>query len=122
MDDLKPTPDHLQQSLSQLHHLLVGTPQVDDASKRLLREVLDDIERLLDQGATVTAAAPVVASPAGTAPLAAAVPPAAALSPAAAPAQALPRLEALAVEFEVEHPALSAGMREFIDLLGRAGL
>jgi hypothetical protein len=49
MDDLKPTPDHLQQSLSQLHHLLVGTPRVDDASKRLLREVLGDIERLLDQ-------------------------------------------------------------------------
>ena len=104
MDDLKPTPDHLQQSLSQLHHLLVGTPRVDDASKRLLREVLDDIERLLDQGATVSAVAPAVASP------------------AAAPAQALPRLEALAGEFEVEHPALSAGMREFIDLLGRAGL
>ena len=110
MEDLKPTPDHLQQSLSQLHHLLVGTPRVDDASKRLLREVLGDIERLLDQGAGVSARAPAIASPQVTP------------APAAETAQALPRLEALAVEFEVEHPALSAGMREFIDLLGRAGL
>jgi hypothetical protein len=96
MDDLKPTPDHLQQSLSQLHHLLVGTPRVGDTSKRLLREVLGDIERLLDQAPSPAAAA--------------------------APATALPRLEALAVEFEADHPALSAGLHEFIDLLGRAGL
>ena len=95
MDQLKPTPDHLQQSLSQLHQQLVGTPRVDDASKRLLREVLGDIERLLDQAPSPDAAAP---------------------------ATALPRLEALAVEFEAEHPALSAGLHEFIDLLGRAGL
>jgi len=98
MDDRKPTPDHLQQSLLQLHQQLVGTPRVDDASKRLLREVLSDIERLLDHHAAV--------APAG----------------ASVRAQSLPRLEALAVEFEAEHPALSAGLREFVDLLGRAGL
>jgi hypothetical protein len=102
MDNLKPTSDHLQQSLSQLHHLLVGTPRVDDASKRLLREVLGDIERLLGRGARMSSAAPAPA--------------------AAGPAQAMPRLEALAVEFEAEHPALSASLREFIGLLGRAGL
>ena len=32
------------------------------------------------------------------------------------------RLETLAVEFDTAHPALSASLREFIDLLGRAGL
>jgi hypothetical protein len=116
MDELKPTPDHLQQSLSQLHHLLVGTPRVDDASKRLLREVLGDIERLLDHSAAAPAVAPAMATlsgaPSTTGPS----------TPAAAPAPALPRLEALAVEFDTEHPALSAGLREFIDLLGRAGL
>ena len=95
MDHQKPTPDHLQQSLSQLHAVLVSTPRVDDASKRLLREVLGDIERLLSSA------------------------PAAKSAPAE-PAQS--RLEALAVEFEVEHPALSASLREFIDLLARAGL
>jgi hypothetical protein len=32
------------------------------------------------------------------------------------------RLEALAVQFDSKHPALSASLREFVDLLGRAGL
>jgi hypothetical protein len=32
------------------------------------------------------------------------------------------RLEELAVRFDVGHPALSASIREFVDLLGRAGL
>jgi hypothetical protein len=96
MDNQKPTPDHLQQSLSKLHQLLVGMPRVDDASKRLLRDVLGDIERLL----STTAVTAVVAG--------------------AEPAQS--RLEALAVEFDAQHPSLSASLREFVDLLGRAGL
>jgi hypothetical protein len=96
MDNQKPTPDHLQQSLSKLHELLVGMPRVDDASKRLLRDVLGDIERLL-----------------GTAP-------SSAVGAGAEPPQS--RLEALAVEFDAEHPSLSASLREFVDLLGRAGL
>lgn len=96
MDNQKPSPDHLQQSLSQLHAVLVSTPRVDDASRRLLREVLGDIERLLSSGAPAAKSAP------------------------AEPAQS--RLEALAVEFEADHPSLSASLREFIDLLGRAGL
>jgi hypothetical protein len=98
MDNQKPTPDDLQQSLSQLHDVLVRTPRVDDSSKRLLREVLGDIDRLLSTSGTVPAAGP------------------------AAPAESQSRLEALAVEFEAEHPSLSASLREFIDLLGRAGL
>jgi Domain of unknown function (DUF4404) len=93
MDDQKPTADRLQQSLSQLHDVLVRTPRVDDSSKRLLRDVLGDIERLLSPGAAATA-----------------------------PAQSQSRLEALAVEFEADHPSLSASLREFIDLLARAGL
>jgi hypothetical protein len=32
------------------------------------------------------------------------------------------RLQALAVGFEAEHPSLAAGLREFVDLLGQAGL
>ncbi len=91
-----PAPDHLQQSLRQLHAELAQTPRVDDASRQLLRDVLNDIERVLRQGA---AAAP--------------TPPAAA---------SLSRLEALAVDFEAEHPALAASLRQFVDLLGRAGL
>jgi Domain of unknown function (DUF4404) len=98
MDNQKPTPDHLQQSLSQLHDVLVRTPSVDDSSKRQLREVLGDIERLLSASKAAPAALP------------------------AADAQSQSRLEALAVEFEADHPSLSASLREFIDLLGRAGM
>ena len=32
------------------------------------------------------------------------------------------RLEDLAVGFEAEHPRLAASVREFVDLLGRAGV
>ena len=91
MDDQKPGPDQLQRSLAQLHDVLVGTPRVDAASKQLLRDVLDDIERLLDSGAVEAA-------------------------------RSQSRLEELAVGFEAEHPSLSASLREFIDLLGRAGM
>jgi uncharacterized protein DUF4404 len=38
----------------------------------------------------------------------------------AAPAR--PRLEALAVKFEADHPALAQGLRELIDLLAKAGI
>jgi hypothetical protein len=90
MDSDKPDSEHLQHALSQLHTLLTRTPRVDEASKRLLREVLGDVERLLGNGGTV--------APAGS------------------------RLESLAVDFEAEHPSLAASLREFVDLLGRAGL
>jgi hypothetical protein len=100
MENQKPTSNQLQQSLSQLHAVLVRTPSVDESSERLLREVLNDIERLLSSG--------------GTAPRAA--------GSGAAPEAPLSRLEGLAVEFEADHPAVAASLREFIDLLGRAGL
>jgi hypothetical protein len=90
MDNQKPNSNHLQHSLSQLHTLLMRTPRVDEASKRLLREILSDIERLLGNGGAVAAAGS--------------------------------RLEALAVDFEAEHPSLAASLRELVDLLGRAGL
>jgi hypothetical protein len=37
-------------------------------------------------------------------------------------AESRSRLQALAVNFEAEHPSLAAGLREFVDLLGQAGL
>jgi hypothetical protein len=35
---------------------------------------------------------------------------------------ARPRLEALAVKFEADHPAIAQGLRELIDLLAKAGI
>jgi len=82
----------LQQSLLRLHAELAAAPRLDPASRELLREVLADIERVLDR------------APSGSA------------EPHA------PRLEALAIEFEAEHPTLAAALRQLVDLLGRAGL
>jgi len=86
-------PDSLKQSLAKLHEELTRSPRLDTASRQMLRTALADIERLLQQGAVKTAA--------GSAPH---------------------RLEALAVNFEADHPSLAASLRQFIDLLGRAGL
>ncbi|HXN10294.1 MAG TPA: DUF4404 family protein [Steroidobacteraceae bacterium] len=82
----------LEQSLAQLHADLAGAAQVDEHTRQLLRSLLGDIERLLREGET----------PGG--------------------AQVPHRLEALAVGFEADHPTLAANLRQFIDLLGRAGL
>jgi predicted component of type VI protein secretion system len=48
VSDSEPSVISLEQSLARLHSELSATSQVDDASKRLLKEVLHDIERLLN--------------------------------------------------------------------------
>ncbi|MGH8230530.1 MAG: DUF4404 family protein [Steroidobacteraceae bacterium] len=88
----------LQRSLSRLHQLLARTSRVEQGSKQVLRELLTDIERLLGRDSAAPGSA------------------------AGMPPASQSRLKALAVELEVEHPSLAAGLREFIDLLGQAGL
>ena len=85
-------PHSLKLALRQLHAELSQAPDMDEGSRALLREVLADIERLLREGAAPTT---------GAAPH---------------------RLEAAAVGFEADHPDLAASVRQFIDLLGQAGL
>jgi Domain of unknown function (DUF4404) len=95
----------LQQSLTKLHATLSSSPAVDAGSRQSLRDVLGDIERLLKTPATPSV-------------------PAASRAPEAPPEADSPssRLEALTARFDAGHPTLSASLREFIDLLGRAGL
>jgi phytoene/squalene synthetase len=85
----------LERSLAEVHAKLADAPRLDGHSRKLLGEVLHDIERQLRARAP-----PHIAPPDPT----------------------KHRLEALAVEFEADHPALAASVRQFIDLLGRAGL
>jgi hypothetical protein len=83
----------LQQSLAKLRAELASANRLDDKARDRLHAALVDIESRLQQK--------------GAAPAADAAP---------------HRLESLAVGFEAEHPTLAASVRQFIDLLGQAGL
>jgi len=89
-------PDILRDQLTKLHEELTNVRHVDPRSSQLMVEVLQDIQRLLEQQRI----------------------------PQAPPANAsLPeRLEKVAVQFEADHPTLAASSRRLIDLLGKAGL
>lgn len=91
-----PRPSELQQTVSRLHGELARSPRVDPASRQRLKELLDEIERLL--GAEEGAAA------------------------ATAPARLEHRLESLAVTFEADHPSLAGSLRQLTELLVSAGL
>ncbi len=83
----------LRNALEKLHADLGATPRVDPESRELLRQLATDIERLVDRPA-----------------------------PESSMKAHRPRLEELEVKFEMEHPALAATVREFIDALAKAGL
>jgi Domain of unknown function (DUF4404) len=91
-----PSRAELQSSLERLHAELAASEELDTHSRALLQMVLADIQRVL-------------AAPHG--------------QPAQAATEGAPeRLEQLAVRFEVRHPLLAGSIRQFVDLLSRAGL
>jgi hypothetical protein len=91
-------PDSLAHSLAQLHAELARAPRLDENAKQHLRAALAEIEQRIHE--------------AGEPPVTGGRPPRASTHP----------LEALAVGFEADHPSLAASVRQFIDLLGQAGL
>lgn len=84
----------LRGKLTSLHEQLTHSPAVDAESRRLLATVLGDIERLLEQPAGGALAAP----------------------------EHRHRLQELLARFDADHPALAAGLRQFIDTLGKIGV
>jgi hypothetical protein len=82
----------LKQALAKKHDELARTAALDDQSRQLLRDMMGN---LAEPG------------PSGD---------------VAASSLRKDRLEALAVGFEAEHPTLAAGLREFADLLAKAGV
>jgi len=83
----------LQRALAKVRAELASAPRLDERSRGKLHAALVDIERRLQQkGATPATDA----APHG--------------------------LESLAVGFEAQHPTLAASVRQFIGLLGQAGL
>jgi uncharacterized protein DUF4404 len=84
----------LQKLLAQLHARLGSATSLDANSRKLLATVSHDIEKAL---ARDDARDDVVPPPG-------------------------PRLEALAVRFEADHPALADVLRQIVDALGKAGI
>ena len=97
--------ESLQTLLVRVHERLNEVGSLDVGSRELLRQVMGDIERALQDGRAPNGA------------IRSAVPAA-----ARAPEAPTPRLEALAVQFEADHPALADLLRRLADLLGKAGI
>lgn len=104
----QPSPDResLQVLLARVHERLNEAGSVDSGSRELLSQLMRDIERALQQGGPSTGNAASGNSSAV----------------AAAAGAHTPRLEALAVQFEADHPSLSAALNRLVDLLGKAGI
>jgi uncharacterized protein DUF4404 len=84
----------LRTQLESLHRELGRTPAVDDATRKLLVTLLGDITRLLQRSTRSEAEHESLTE----------------------------RLDALAVQFEAEHPALGTAIRSLVDALGKAGI
>jgi len=90
----EPSPDResLQMLLGKVHERLKEAGSVDAGSRDLLKQVMGDIEQALGAGA------------------------------GDARETNTSRLEALAVRFEADHPALAASVRRLVDLLAEVGI
>ena len=84
----------LRELVRRVHERLSGARTVDEESRQLLEDLTHDIERKLQGDA----------------------------ARAELRRDSLPRLEALAVRFETEHPALGQGLRQLVDYLAKGGI
>jgi hypothetical protein len=106
MNQPPPSRESLRALLARVHERLGEAGSVDADSLELLRQVMGDIERTLQadrvpHGVRTRSPVPAVG--------------------AAAEAHTS-KLEALAVQFEADHPGLAEGLRSLADLLGKAGI
>jgi len=85
----------LRARLTSLHEQLTQSPEVDAESRQLLSTLLHDIERVLQQS---RAGASLIV-----------------------PAHRH-RVQELLARFDAGHPALAAGLRQFVDALGKLGV
>jgi hypothetical protein len=84
----------LRAQLAALHEELARTQSADAETRELLVTVLGDITRLLQRSTRSVAEHESLTE----------------------------RLDALAVQFEAEHPALGTAIRSLVDALGKAGI
>jgi hypothetical protein len=99
------TEETLRQLLARVHERLSASGSVDPEARDMLTTVMRDIDGVLGKGAANT-------DPVSSVPV----------SSDARVASTAPRLEALAVRFEAEHPAIAQLLRQIGTLLGQAGI
>src|ERR1700676_1156938 len=99
------TEETLRQLLARVHERLSSSSAVDPEARDMLATVMRDIDGALGRGGPKTDT--VSATP---------------VSPDARVAATAPRLEAVAVRFDAEHPAIAQLLRQIGALLGQAGI
>jgi hypothetical protein len=110
MTQLPADRESLQVLLARIHERLNEAGSVDAGSRELLTQVMGDIERALAAQGALAQGAQAQGVPVQGAP------------PAQATEANTSRLEALAVRFEADHPALAATVRRLVDLLSEVGI
>ena len=106
------TEETLRELLARVHERLSSSDSVDPEARDMLATVMRDIDSALGKGAGGASKSPTAMPSVASAPI----------SPEARVAATAPRLEALAVRFEAEHPSIAQLLRQIGDLLGKAGI
>jgi hypothetical protein len=106
------TEETLRELLARVHERLSGSSTIDPEARDMLATVMRDIDSALGKGTAGASGSPVAMPTVASAPI----------SPEARVATTVPRLEALAVRFEAEHPSIAQLLRQIGDLLGQAGI
>jgi hypothetical protein len=112
------TEETLHQLLARVHERLSGSGTIDPEARDMLAIVMRDIDSALGKG---SAGAPGREGPGvqGSSAASGAPPVAVVAKPGTPP---LEILEAVAVRFEAEHPAVAQLLRQIAALLGQAGI
>jgi len=112
------TEETLHQLLARVHERLSGSGTIDPEARDMLVTVMRDIDSALGRGSTGGAGREDTGAQDSSA--AADAPPVAVVAKPGTPP--LEILEAVAVRFEAEHPAVAQLLRQIGALLGQAGI
>jgi hypothetical protein len=112
------TEETLRQLLVRVHERLSSSSTIDQEEREMLAMVMRDIDSALGRGSAGTPGREGTGAQASSA--AAGSPPVAVVAKPGTPP--LEILEALAVRFEDEHPAIAQLLRQIGALLGQAGI
>ena len=99
------TEETLRELLARVHERLSSSSPIDPEARDMLATVMRDIDGALGKGLPKTDTVSSVA-----------------VSPDARVAATVPRLEAVAVRFEAQHPAIAQLLRQIGTLLEQAGI